>query len=150
MTETPNWTNAPDATDPLPMRSRKQALARGFRCRCPNCGEGGLFGRFLKVEPECRVCAERLDGHRADDMPAYITIMIVGHIVVPLNLFFERGADWPLWWHATIWPSLTIILTLALMQPVKGALIGYQWALRMHGFDPEGEVGAVIDEKPTR
>lgn len=130
-------TTMPDAAP----RDWKQAVARGFGCRCPACGEGKLFRRFLKVAPTCGSCAERLDGHRADDMPPYVTIMIVGHIIVPLNLFFERGGEWPLWWHMTLWPTLTAILALLLIQPVKGALIGYQWALRMHGFDPADASG---------
>ena len=135
-----NWTNAEPA---LPRRDWKQAMKRGAMCRCPNCGEGAMFARFLKVSPRCNTCGEQLDLHRADDMPPYVTIMIVGHIVVGLNLAFEQGADWPLWIHMTIWPLLTVILTLSLMQPVKGALIAYQWALRMHGFDPEGDPHAV-------
>jgi uncharacterized protein (DUF983 family) len=102
-----------------------------------------LFARFLKVSPSCEGCGERLDGHRADDMPPYVTIMIVGHIVVGLNLAFEQGADWPLWWHMALWPPLTILLVLGLMQPVKGAIVAYQWALRLHGFDPEGDIHAV-------
>jgi uncharacterized protein (DUF983 family) len=124
----------------LTPRSVPQAMLRGFKCRCPNCGEGRLFGKFLKVEPVCSVCGEHLDGHRADDLPPYITITIVAHIVIGLNLSIENASNWPLWWHMLLWPSLTVILTFLLMQRVKGATIGYQWALRMHGFDPLGDV----------
>jgi uncharacterized protein (DUF983 family) len=91
------------------------------------------------VKPACEACGTEFSGHRADDLPPYITIMIVGHIVVPLNLIVERGAEWPLWWHMTLWPALTVILALGLIQPVKGATIGYQWALRLHGFDTGGD-----------
>lgn len=118
-------------------RDTATALKRGFSCRCPQCGEGRIFGKFLKVNPTCSNCGLNLDGHRADDMPPYIVIMIVGHIVVGLNLAFEQGAEWPLWIHFAIWPTLTLVSALMLLQPVKGALIGYQWALKMHGFDPE-------------
>lgn len=113
------------------------AMKRGFFCRCPQCGEGKIFGKFLKVNPNCDNCGLNLDGHHADDMPPYIVIMIVGHIVVALNLMFERQAEWPLWVHFAVWPALTLVSALLLLQPVKGALIGYQWALKMHGFDPE-------------
>lgn len=135
----PEWTNTP-AEPGLPRRDWKQAMGRGLRCRCPNCGEGRMFSRFLKVSPSCGACQEQLDLHRADDMPPYITIMVVGHIIVGLNLGFERATEWPLWWHMALWPLLTAVLALAIMQPVKGALIAYQWALRMHGFDPAGDI----------
>ena len=136
------WTNTtPKAA--LPDRNWKEAMGRGFRCKCPNCGTGRMFKSFLKVNPACEDCGQRLDVHRADDMPPYITIMIVGHVIVGLNLAFEQGADWPLWWHMTLWPTLTLIMTLLIMQPVKGALIAYQWALRMHGFDPAGDYHAM-------
>ena len=125
--------------DALP-RSIASALWRGFRSKCPRCGEGHLFGRFLKVRSACEVCAQSFEGQRADDLPPYITISIVAHIVVGLNLSIERTSDWPLWWHMVLWPSLTVVLTLLLIQPVKGATIGYQWAMRMFGFDPRGDI----------
>ena len=59
------------------------ALKRGFRCRCPRCGEGKLFRAFLKVDDHCSVCGLDFTPHRADDLPAYLVIVIVGHIVVP-------------------------------------------------------------------
>lgn len=142
------WSNAPKG-EALPARDWKQAMGRGLHCRCPKCNEGRIFRSFLKVNPACEACGERFDGHRADDMPPYITIMIVGHIIVAANLFFERTAEWPMWWHMALWPTLTIIMTLAIMQPVKGALIAYQWALRMHGFDPHGDIHAVPVSTPA-
>nr|WP_183506902.1 DUF983 domain-containing protein [Methylobacterium brachythecii] len=106
----------------------------GFVCRCPHCGEGKLFGRFLKVRPECEACGMKLDGHRADDFPPYIVIFLVGHIVGYLILTFEMGYDVPLWVSVTLWPGLTLGLAALLLQPVKGAVIGLQYATRMHGF----------------
>ncbi len=116
-----------------------QAMKRGFLGRCPHCGEGKMFRSYLKAVHECSACGEELDQHRADDLPAYVVIVIVGHIVVGLNLAFEQAADWPLWLHFAIWPLLALVLTLGMLQPVKGALIGYQWALRLHGFDHHGD-----------
>jgi uncharacterized protein (DUF983 family) len=116
------------------------AMWKGFRCRCPHCGEGKLFGRYLKPVLVCESCNEKLDGHRSDDLPPYVTIMIVGHAIVPVILWNEMSANpWPLWVHFSVWLPLTLLLTLALMQPVKGAIIGMQWALRLHGFDARGD-----------
>ncbi len=80
-----------------------------------------------------------LHHHRADDAPPYFTIIIVGHIVVGLVLAVEMAYHPPLWLHAALWLPLTVILALVILMPIKGALVGLQWALRMHGFDPEGE-----------
>src|SRR5712691_13398158 len=65
------------------------AMKRGFRSRCPRCGEGKLFRAFLKVDDHCSVCAQDFTPHRADDLPAYLVIVIVGHIVVPTILWIE-------------------------------------------------------------
>jgi uncharacterized protein (DUF983 family) len=120
------------------------AMWKGFRCRCPQCGDGKLFKGFLKPALVCGSCHEKLDGHRSDDLPPYVTIMIVGHLIVPIILANEMSANpWPLWVHFSVWLPLTLVLTLLLMQPVKGAIIGMQWALRLHGFDPKGDYHAM-------
>ena len=72
---------------------------------------------------------------RADDAPAYFVILIVGHIVVPLALAVENAYQPPHWLAFSIWMPLTLLLALGLLQPVKGAIVGWQWAQRMHGFD---------------
>jgi uncharacterized protein (DUF983 family) len=111
------------------------AMKRGFRGRCPRCGEGKLFRAFLKVADHCPACGLDYTPHRADDLPAYLVIVIVGHIVVPMALSIETNFAPPVWLQLSIYLPLTLILSLALLQPVKGAVVGFQWALRMHGFD---------------
>ena len=111
------------------------ALKRGFRCRCPRCGEGKLFRAFLKVDDHCSVCGLDFTPHRADDLPAYLVIVIVGHIVVPAALWIETNYAPAVWLQLTVYLSFTLVASLALLQPVKGAVVGLQWALRMHGFD---------------
>ena len=112
------------------------AVRRGLGLRCPACGRGRMFGRYLKVEPACAACGEELHHHRADDAPPYMTIFIVGHVVGTLMLAVEEfWPDAPLWLHAMIWPTLTLMLSLWLLPHVKGGLVAYQWALRMHGFE---------------
>ena len=112
-----------------------QALKRGFRGRCPRCGEGKLFRAFLKTADSCPVCGQDFTPHRADDLPAYLVIVIVGHIVVPLALMIETNYSPPVALQLAIYLPLTFVASLALLQPVKGAVVGMQWALRMHGFD---------------
>lgn len=111
-----------------------RSMARGFMGRCPHCGEGRVFGRFLKVRPDCSVCGLELSHHRADDLPPYIVIFIIGHIVGYFLLETEMNYDVPLWFQLTFWPIVTLLGSLALLQPVKGAVVGLQYALGMHGF----------------
>ena len=128
------WTpdSAPDAK-----RSVWSALKRGFRGRCPRCGEGKLFRAFLKVDNNCSVCSLDFTPHRADDLPAYLVIVIVGHLLVPVILLIETDYSPPVWLQLSIYLPFTVIASLLLLQPVKGAVVGMQWALRMHGFDEQ-------------
>ena len=110
------------------------AIRRGFARRCPACGKGSLFRQFLKVADTCGHCGEELLHHQADDAPPYFTIMVVGHIVVPMMLWTELAWQPALWLHAALWPALTLALSLWFLPRLKGAIVGWQWALRMHGF----------------
>ncbi|MGI8724509.1 MAG: DUF983 domain-containing protein [Methyloceanibacter sp.] len=114
-------------------------MLRGALLRCPACGGGSMFARYLKVVDDCPRCGEALHHHRADDAPPYFTIFIVGHIVVGLVLFVEMAYRPALWVHGLLWLPLTIILAVLFLPPVKGALVGLQWALLMHGYDPNAE-----------
>ncbi|MEM1317091.1 MAG: DUF983 domain-containing protein [Pseudomonadota bacterium] len=126
-----------DANEPL--RSKRDAVMKGLKCTCPKCGEGKLFDAWLKVTPQCSVCGEDLYHERAQDFPPYITIMIVGHVIVTLIMMVEASFEWSLLTHLLVWIPLSTVMTLAIMQPVKGGVVGFQWAVRMFGFgDPEG------------
>jgi len=118
-----------------PQRDFAAAMQRGLMGRCPNCGKGRLFRKFLKVADTCPVCGEDLHHHRADDAPAYFVILLVGHIVVPLALFVETEWAPPYWVHWMLWMPLTLALDIGLLPPIKGAIVGWQWAHEMHGFD---------------
>ena len=128
------WT--PDSA-PAAKRDVWTAMKRGFRGRCPRCGEGKLFRAFLKVEDHCSVCGQDFTPHRADDLPAYLVIIIVGHIMVPLALMIETNYAPAVALQLAIYLPATLIASLLLLQPVKGTVVGVQWALRMHGFDEQ-------------
>jgi uncharacterized protein (DUF983 family) len=114
-------------------------MKRGWAGHCPACGKGKLFPRFLKVAPTCDSCGEELHHHRADDLPAYLTMFVVGHLIVWLILLAELELSMPIWAHVMLWPTLTLCLSLLLIQPIKGAVVGLQWAHYMHGFGGEDE-----------
>jgi len=110
------------------------ALRRGWARRCPNCGAGPMLRGYLKVRDTCPVCGEALHHQRADDGPAYLTILIVGHLMAPLLLLtFERFRPEPMVLFS-IFAVGTVALSLFLLPRLKGALVALQWAKRMHGF----------------
>lgn len=127
----------PLSLDDLMERPMGDAMMRGWRMRCPACGQGRMFGRYLKVNDTCPSCGLEMSGHRADDAPPYFTILIVGHIIVPLMLLLEQHVQPPEWVHMALWLPLTLLLCLWFLPHIKGTLIGLQWARRMHGFGSE-------------
>ncbi len=121
----------PAELDPRPLGP---AALKAMRCRCPRCGKGKLYSSYLKIVDTCSVCGEDLSHHRADDFPPYLSIMIVGHILVFLMLDMEiRGYANPMVYLAVFVP-LAIILPLAILPSVKGFVVALQWSSRMHGF----------------
>jgi uncharacterized protein (DUF983 family) len=122
---------------PWPTPPMVETLLRGVRGRCPCCGQGHIFGRFLKVVPECSACHAPLGLIRADDLPPYLNIFIVGHIVVLGMLLLEQAASPPLWLHVAIWIPLTLALSFGLMQPIKGAVVGLMMKLDLIDQQPE-------------
>ena len=111
-----------------------RAMLRGFIGRCPACGEGHLFKKFLKVTDHCEVCGEAMHHQRADDFPAYLVIVVAGHIIVPLVLAVETAYAPSYLTHLLLWLPLTLGMTLGLLQPTKGSIVGLQWETGMHGF----------------
>ena len=126
-----DWTSAETAAG----RNVGLSLWRGVRGRCPRCGRGRLFCAFLKVDDHCSVCRLDFTGHRADDLPAYLVIVIVGHVLVPVNSLDRGRLCAVAGVSARCLPSGYGLGLDSSLQPVKGAVVALQWSLRMHGFD---------------
>ena len=110
------------------------AMGRGWRRRCPSCGSGAMLKSYLKVNDSCPVCRQELFHHRADDGPAYLTILIVGHLMAPLLLFtLETFRPEPMTLF-TIFAVGCTALSLYLLPRLKGAIVAYQWARQLYGF----------------
>ncbi|MBC6416827.1 MAG: DUF983 domain-containing protein [Rhodospirillales bacterium] len=122
-----------------------RSLLRGARRRCPACGRGRAFRSYLKPVDRCAACGMPLSQIRADDFPPYLTIFIVGHIVVPLVLFSEQTMEIPLAVQMLFWPLLTLALSLAALPLLKGAVVGLMWALRLRGGDEQPMAGNLRD-----
>ena len=124
------------AMSSVPQNPLLRAMSRGLRGRCPQCGEGRIFYRYLKVSPVCAICDLALERFPADDGPAYFTILLVGHLIVAPMLMF------PIIWQAPaaiVVPSTLIPLaglTLLILPRVKGAVIGVLYALRVRREGP--------------
>lgn len=131
--------NEPVATPNAP-RDTWTAIRKGFRMRCPSCGTGPLLRSYLKVRDHCPVCREAYHHHRADDGPAYLTILVVGHAMAPaLHIGFVVWRPDPLI-MITVLSTGAIAMSLYLLPRLKGAIVGFQWARRMHGFSQETTV----------
>lgn len=110
------------------------AVWNGWRRKCPNCGSGPLLRGYLKVRDACPVCREELHHHRADDGPAYLTILLVGHLMAPLlHIVFVTWRPEPLILF-TIFAVGCIGLSLYLLPRLKGVIVAIQWSRYMHGF----------------
>ena len=102
-------------------------LRRGLLGRCPNCGQGKLFALYLKQVSECAACGESYGKIRSDDAAPWMTILVVGHIIVPTMFSFERDTAWPEWVSMTVWPALAVLLALLILPRAKGVCLSIIW-----------------------
>ncbi len=123
---------------PTPKVSRLQALVRGFRQRCPRCGNAPVFRAYLKPVEACAHCAERFGHIHADDLPPYLTIVVVGHIIVPLFMLVDRYVSLSTWMHIAIWIPLTMVLMFYFLPRLKGASLAWMWTLGLSGNETQG------------
>lgn len=111
-----------------------QAIGRGLRGLCPACAQAKLFRAFLKPYDACAACGQDWTHQRADDFPAYLVILMVGHLLTPFVIAVEMNFDLPTGVQMVLWPAIVLILILLLIGPAKSAVIAVQWRLGMHGF----------------
>lgn len=121
-----------------PERDARTAMLRGWSRRCPACGQGALMDGYLTVRRACPECGTELYHHRADDGPAWATILITGHLMAPLMLLvFVEFRPQP-GVMALGFTAVFVALSLYLLPRLKGVFVGLQWAKRMYGFGPQG------------
>lgn len=123
-------------------RDSRTAAWRGWRLRCPACGEEPLLAGYLTVRDDCQACGMELHHHRADDGPAWATILIAGHIMAPLMLFVFVTFRPEAWAMALGFSTALVALSLFLLPRLKGVFVGVQWAKRMHGFGERRDLAA--------
>ncbi len=117
-----------------PERPTGPAVLRGLRRRCPSCGEAGIFDGYLKLQKACTACGEDLSHARADDGPAYLSILLTAKVMGTLQLFTYELLQPSPWVMAGTFSVGVIAMALYLLPRFKGMIVGIQWAKRMHGF----------------
>lgn len=140
-------TETPIGPPALPS-SGLEAMARGARGRCPRCKKAKLFRRFLKPRARCPSCGQDWTHQQADDFPAYVSILVTGHLMAPLIIALVRDTDLSVTALVAIILPLAMALMIGLLQPAKGAIIALQWWFGIHGFRKERPDSAEIETKP--
>jgi uncharacterized protein (DUF983 family) len=135
----------PPRKGPLP-KSVWEAVARGARNVCPKCAGSKLFPRYLKPLMLCPACGQNWEHQRADDFPAYVSILLTGHIMAPIIIMLVRDADLSSTALVAIILPLAMTLMIGLLQPAKGGIIALQWWLGMHGFERDTIVPPLDDQ----
>jgi uncharacterized protein (DUF983 family) len=103
-------------------------VRRGLTLRCPQCGKGHLFSRFLKVSEHCDACGADNTIYPSDDAPPYLTLVLVGHVFIPLIFCMDRAWTPALWIMFALWLPLIAAVTIAALPAMKGAVVGFAWA----------------------
>jgi uncharacterized protein (DUF983 family) len=138
----PQTVSVPETSAEL---SALTVIWRGWRKTCPNCGQAPLYRKYLKQVDACASCAVPLGQIRADDLPPYLTILVVGHIIVPSIVMAEKYLAPPTWAHTITWLPLTLGLMLWFLPRLKGCAIGVMCKLGLKGDEQQG-----VEEKQTR
>ena len=113
--------------------SMTELLWRGVRRKCPECGEGASFKGYLTQRDTCDCCGEELGKIRTDDGPAWLTILLVGHIVgfMMVEAYFNLGIDPST--GGILWPALALVMTAIMLPLVKGLWLALVWRLKAPG-----------------
>ena len=113
----------------------KLAARRGLLGRCPGCGKTPLFKAYLKQVQACPACHAEFGRIRADDAAPWATIIVIGHIFLPLVFFLDLDARLPLWASLLAYAGLLSLLALVLLPRAKGLFIGLLWVTRAPGVE---------------
>jgi len=110
-------------------------VCRALAGLCPNCGNARFFQRYLRQVENCGSCAEDFGHIRADDGPAWLTILIVGHILGPILLSVVPNSTWPDWVSMIVWPSVALLLALLILPRAKALFIAVIWRAGCSGSE---------------
>lgn len=118
-------------------QSRMTAVARALRLLCPNCGKAGLLQGYLKPVAACPSCSENFGHIRSDDAAPWLTILIVGHVLVPLMVAIESADIWPQTVSMIFWPALAALMAGLVLPRAKALFISLIWFEKSPGSEPD-------------
>lgn len=121
---------------PLPRRDTWLAIRRGLMLRCPACGRGKILAGYLRPAQVCSSCSESLGEYRADDGPAWATILLVGHLVSPAFFLFATTDTSAAFNGFLFIAALVLALTFVLLPRMKGLFVGIMWSSRAGDVSP--------------
>ena len=128
MDSTPD-ARTPDAERPEALLPRKRTAAwRGFRQVCPNCEDAPLFRAYLKQVEHCPSCGAEWGDIRADDGPAWATMLVVGHVLAAVFHIFIFRLGLSTWGAIGALCLVATVMSLWLLPRMKGVFIGFIWA----------------------
>jgi len=107
----------------------RTAIFHGLMGRCPHCGKGPLFASYLKQVEHCAMCGEGFGHIRADDGPAWLTILIVGHVLAAILLWVIPNTHWTDAVSIVVWLSFTLLLALLVLPRAKGLFLAIIWRM---------------------
>ncbi len=118
----------PDEASPL-WPILRAALSK----RCPKCGQAPLFRTYLKQVDTCANCGEAFGHIRADDAPAWLTIIVMGHVLAFTLMFIAPSTNWPMWVNILVWQSFAIGMVFWLLPRAKAIFIAIIWRTGANG-----------------
>lgn len=118
----------PGAPSPAPLPAWRRVL-RGLGHRCPECGRGKLYARYLTQVDRCAACGAPIGHIRAEDGPPWLTVLILGPFLAGMTFISSRQDNWPLWITLPSLGTFAIMAVLMLLPRIKGAIIGLLWAM---------------------
>lgn len=118
-----------------------RSILRGALGRCPSCGgRAAVLEGYLRIRSACPHCGEPLGRIKADDGPAYFTVLVAGHVTVSLALAVEQAWHPPLEVQLAVGVSLLGLLIWRLLPRMKGAVLGLMWAHGLRGDEVQGDL----------
>jgi len=87
-------------------------LGRALLRRCPNCGSGGLFSRWLVIAPVCPRCELLTDRGEPDYfIGSFVVNFVVAELLICLGALVGILATWPdVPWTGLKWALIAVIL----------------------------------------